>query len=40
MSLMKYSNEGDNYENKKIKEDKYGGKHNKKTKRYDKKEIF
>ena len=35
-----YSNEGDNYETKKIKEDKYGGKHNKKAKRYDKKDNY
>ena len=28
----KYSNEGDNYETNRIKEDKYGCKHNKKTK--------
>ena len=33
----KYSNEGDNYETNKIKEDNYGGKHNKTEKRYDKK---
>ena len=33
-----YSNEGDNYETKKIKEDKYGGMY--KTKRYDKKDNY
>ena len=32
-----YSNEGVNYETKKIKEDNYGGKYNKKAKKYDKK---
>ena len=36
----KYSNKGDNYETNKIKEDKYGCKHNKKSKRYDKKENY
>ena len=36
----KYSNEGDNYETKKIKEDKYGSKKNKESKRDDKKEIY
>ena len=35
-----HSNEGDNYETKKIKEDKYGSKKNKESKRDDKKEIY